>query len=112
MRFRAQGYLGGLQGARAAFRTSDGRPRNPKLTQRLAPETRFVLELPGGGGYHDPQQRSADELREDIADGLVSRTAAVRDYGSLPAATTTENGTRRRTAQTPGARSPMRKEPA
>jgi N-methylhydantoinase B len=81
MRFRAQGYLGGLPGARAGFRTSDGQPRNPKLTQHLAPGTGFVLELPGGGGYYDPRERSAEDLREDIVEGLVSRAAAARYYG-------------------------------
>lgn len=80
MRFRAQGYLGGLAGARAAFKTSDGQSRNPKLTQHLAPGTGFVLELPGGGGFYPPVGRSSDELREDIAEGLVSRAAAARDY--------------------------------
>lgn len=81
MRFRAQGYLGGRPGARAAFRTSDGQPRNPKLTQHLAPGTGFVLELPGGGGFYRPGERSEDDVREDLAEGLVSRATATRDYG-------------------------------
>jgi N-methylhydantoinase B len=92
MRFRAQGYLGGLPGARAAFRTSDGQPRNPKLTQHLAPGTGFVLELPGGGGYYAPRERGVEELREDIAEGLVSRAAAARNYGFLPDAWGAEDG--------------------
>jgi N-methylhydantoinase B len=113
MRFRAQGYLGGLPGARAAFRTSDGQPRNPKLTQQLAPGTGFVLELPGGGGYHAPRERDAEELRDDIADGLVSRAAAARDYGFVPTAPGAEDGTGRRTAQSRAPRrSPMRTEAA
>jgi N-methylhydantoinase B len=40
-----------------------------------------VLELPGGGGYHDPRERSARLVEEDLAEGLVSRAAAARDYG-------------------------------
>jgi N-methylhydantoinase B len=111
MRFRAQGYLGGLPGAAAAFRTSDGQPRNPKLTQRLAPGTSFVLELPGGGGYHAPRERNPDTVREDIAEGLVSRRAAARDYG-YPSGSSDEDGTGQRKAPAHPARSPMRKEAA
>jgi N-methylhydantoinase B len=112
MKFTAQGYLGGLAGARAFFKTSDGRPRNPKLTQHLAPGTGFVLELPGGGGYYPPRERSVEELREDIAEGLVSRAAAARDYGFLPppaAAAKSAGGVRTRKRPV---RTPMRKEAA
>jgi len=112
MRFRAQGYLGGLPGARAAFRTSDGRPRNPKLTQQLEPGTGFVLDLPGGGGFYAPRERSAEDLREDIAEGLVSRAAAARDYGFSPGAAPAGDGTHHRRVSRPDARSHPRKEAA
>jgi N-methylhydantoinase B len=81
MRFAAEGYLGGGSGARAAFRTSDGATPNPKLTQLLPAGTRFQLELPGGGGFHDPSERDPAALAEDIADGLVTPAAAQRHYG-------------------------------
>jgi N-methylhydantoinase B len=110
MRFRAEGYLGGLRGARAAFRTSDGESRNPKLTQHLGPGTAFVLELPGGGGYHDPRERSAREVEEDLAEGLVSRSAAARDYGFSSGATTTDGGARRQRRGTRAPSPEMRKE--
>jgi N-methylhydantoinase B len=112
MRFSAQGYSGGLPGARAAFRTSDGRIRNPKLTQNLDPGTRFVLELPGGGGFYDPRERAADELNEDIAEGLVSRSAARRDYGFAPSPGTTANAARARRAGPDVVAAQKRKEPA
>ncbi len=108
VRFPAQGYLGGLPGARAGFRTSDGEFRDPKLTQHLPPGTGFVLKLPGGGGYHSPRERSAEEVAEDLAEGLVSPAAAARDYGYLPGAPA-EDGSGRRPHTRPG-RSPMRKE--
>jgi N-methylhydantoinase B len=112
MRFSAQGYAGGLEGARAAFRTSDGRLRNPKLTQNLDPGTRFVLELPGGGGFYDPHERAADELREDIAEGLVSRAAARRHYGFPPPAPHPAGAARARADGSSGTGPQTRKEPA
>jgi N-methylhydantoinase B len=81
MRFAAQGYLGGGPGAYGGFRTSDGGTPNPKLTQRLAAGSRFVLELPGGGGFHDPGERDRAALLQDVADGRVSPAGAQRDYG-------------------------------
>jgi N-methylhydantoinase B len=84
MRFAAQGYLGGGPGARAAFRTSGGGTPNPKITQLLPAGSRFVLELPGGGGFHDPGERDRAALQEDVADGRVSPAGAQRDYGITP----------------------------
>ncbi len=110
MRFSAQGYSGGLPGARARFTTSDGRLRNPKLTQNLDPGTRFVLELPGGGGFYDPVERASDELNEDLAEGLVSRSAARRHYGFAPSATPGEGGARSRGAGPTVGTPPTRKE--
>lgn len=81
MKFAAEGYLGGRPGALAGFRSSDGEQRNPKLTQLLPAGTSVVLDLPGGGGYHDPHERSHEALAEDLAEGLVSHAAAERDYG-------------------------------
>jgi N-methylhydantoinase B len=81
MRFAAQGYRGGGPGAQAAFRSSDGAPRNPKLTQLLPAGSRVVLELPGGGGFDDPRERDREAVAEDVAEGIVSRAAAGRDYG-------------------------------
>jgi N-methylhydantoinase B len=112
MRFRAQGYLDGLPGARAAFRTSDGQARNPKLTQHLEPGTAFVLELPGGGGFYPPRERSADDIREDLAEGLVSRATATRDYGFPSPGPAAEDGRHSRLSGPRGGRPPMRKEAA
>jgi N-methylhydantoinase B len=81
MRFPAEGYLGGGPGALASFSTSAGAAGNPKLTQELPAGSRFVLELPGGGGFHDPLQRDRAAVQEDVAEGLVSPGAAERDYG-------------------------------
>ncbi|HLI24174.1 MAG TPA: hydantoinase B/oxoprolinase family protein [Acidimicrobiales bacterium] len=89
----AQGYAGGKPGARAGFRTSTGRRHDPKLSLSLPAGARFTLELPGGGGFYDPRQRDPARVAEDVAEGLVSPTAARREYGTDPGRT---RGRRRR----------------
>jgi N-methylhydantoinase B len=81
MKFAAQGYLGGKPGAHGGFRTSLGTRPNIKLSQRFPPGTRFILDLPGGGGFHDPLERDPPAVARDVAEGLVSPKAAERDYG-------------------------------
>jgi N-methylhydantoinase B len=81
MRFRAMGYQGGLPGGPGGFRTSLGARPNPKLSLALPAGTRFVLELPGGGGFFDPLTRDPETVAGDVAEGLVSPKAAERDYG-------------------------------
>jgi N-methylhydantoinase B len=38
------------------------------------------LELPGGGGFGDPLERDPEQVALDVADGLISRETAERDY--------------------------------
>ncbi len=85
-RFPAQGYAGGAPGARGGFSTSVGGPANPKLSIRMPAGASFVLELPGGGGYHDPSGRQSEALTEDLEEGLVTEERALRDYGFAPQA--------------------------
>lgn len=77
----AEGYAGGKPGARAGFRTSTRTRQSPKLSLPLPAGTRFTLELPGGGGLGDPRDRDPERIAEDVREGLVSRSAARRDYG-------------------------------
>jgi N-methylhydantoinase B len=77
----ASGYAGGRPGARSGFRTSTGARRSPKLSLPLPAGTTFTLELPGGGGYRPPSERPPGEVAEDVAEGLVSPAAALREYG-------------------------------
>jgi N-methylhydantoinase B len=42
---------------------------------------RFVCVGPDGGGYGDPLAREPERVCDDVADGLLSREAARRDYG-------------------------------
>jgi N-methylhydantoinase B len=36
--------------------------------------------LPGGGGFGDPAERDPEQVALDVADGLISRETAERDY--------------------------------
>lgn len=81
MRFRAEGYAGGMPGGAGGFRTSLGTRPNPKLSLPLPAGTRFTLELPGGGGFFDPRTRDPEAVAADVAEGLVSVRSAARDYG-------------------------------
>jgi N-methylhydantoinase B len=81
MRFPAEGYLGGRPGGNGGFVTSTGERPNPKLSLRLPAGTGFVLELPGGGGFHDPLERDAGAVALDVMEGLVTPKAAVAEYG-------------------------------
>jgi N-methylhydantoinase B len=82
-RFAAQGYKGGGPGALGGFSTSVGESINPKLSNRLPEETSYVLELPGGGGFHDPQERDPAAVAADVREGLVTQARALEDYGVL-----------------------------
>jgi N-methylhydantoinase B len=54
---------------------------NKATDVQFTPGDRITFLTAGGGGYGDPARRSRADLDEDIANGLVSREAAVRDYG-------------------------------
>jgi N-methylhydantoinase B len=71
MKFPALGYLGGGSGALAAITTSEGGSAG-KLSRTMPPGSSFTLELPGGGGFHDPGERDPDALLEDVEEGLVT----------------------------------------
>ena len=38
------------------------------------------LETPGGGGFCNPAKRDPEQVALDVADGLISREDAERDY--------------------------------
>ncbi|HYM03438.1 MAG TPA: hydantoinase B/oxoprolinase family protein, partial [Stellaceae bacterium] len=56
-------------------------PIRAKGRQTVPPRDLARLELPGGGGFGDPRERDPALVAADVADGLVSREAAERDYG-------------------------------
>ena len=76
----AEGYAGGLAGAKAGFRTSTGSRQSPKLSLPLPAGARFTLDLPGGGGFYEPRERDQESVQRDLAEGLVSPSAAKHQY--------------------------------
>ena len=84
LRFPAEGYSGGLPGALAGFTTNEGSIANPKLSRRLSADDRFVLELPGGGGFGEPAARERAAIECDVGEGLVTLEAARMHYGYEP----------------------------
>jgi N-methylhydantoinase B len=81
LRFPARGFAGGLPGAPGEYRLSDGRHPNPKETLWLDPEVQIAMQLPGGGGFHDPLERDPSAVLDDVRDGYVSPEAARSAYG-------------------------------
>jgi N-methylhydantoinase B/oxoprolinase/acetone carboxylase alpha subunit len=77
----ARGREGGQDGAPFRAGLSDGSPIKPKGKQFIAPHTRLRVELPGGGGFGNPLERNPERVAHDVAEGLVSREAALREYG-------------------------------
>jgi len=78
VQFAAQGADGGGPGASARITLSTGEELSRKGARELAADTRVTLELPGGGGYGDPQKRDPQAIREDLRDGLITTTDAYR----------------------------------
>jgi N-methylhydantoinase B len=84
----ARGRDGGHQGAPGRVSLLSGRPIGPKGRQTVPGGDMIRLELPGGGGYGDPQRRDPALVAADVADGLISRDTAARDYGvTIPSKT-------------------------
>jgi N-methylhydantoinase B/oxoprolinase/acetone carboxylase alpha subunit len=83
--FSAPGLDGGHEGARAhsVIRRADGGEEviPSKVVTTLRKGDRLVVETAGGGGYGDPLERSAGQVREDVRNGKVSEEAARTAYG-------------------------------
>jgi N-methylhydantoinase B/oxoprolinase/acetone carboxylase alpha subunit len=39
------------------------------------------VELPGGGGLGDPQERQEERIRADLDAGYITKDGARKDYG-------------------------------
>jgi N-methylhydantoinase B len=74
----------------------DGRRETPlKMRARRFPKgTLFVTRTGGGGGYGDPKLRPVEDVRADVAYGLVSPEAAMARYGVAIGADLTVDETR------------------
>ena len=76
-----RGRLGGRDGAAGVVALKSGKRLRAKGFQIIPEGDRLVLLLPGGGGMGDPSERDPAAIARDIADGLISPEAALRDYG-------------------------------
>jgi N-methylhydantoinase B len=77
IKFPGLGLQGGAPGKCGRF-TVDQVPKPAKLLLSVAPSASVQLDLPGGGGYGDPLERTAEQVLQDVIDGYVS-IAAARD---------------------------------
>jgi len=77
----ARGRDGGLPGSAGSVSLDDGTAMQSKGKQWIPDGRRLVLNLPGGGGYENPQSRDRALVRQDIKRGYISEQAAKQDYG-------------------------------
>ena len=77
----AQGRRGGGAGAATTIVQDDGTPMNGKGKQFVAHGRKVMMAFPGGAGYGDPKERSADLVKRDLARGYISAETASNDYG-------------------------------
>jgi N-methylhydantoinase B len=77
----ARGRNGGGVGANGKVTLLSGSKIKPKGRQTVPPRDTIRLELPGGGGFGAPHARPAEQVASDVADGLITRETAERDYG-------------------------------
>jgi N-methylhydantoinase B len=76
----ARGRDGGGVGAHGAVVLRSGRPIRPKGRQTVPARDAICLGLPGGGGFGDPRTRDAQQVLDDVLDGLITAEEARRDY--------------------------------
>ena len=76
-----RGREGGSPGMKGSAGLSDGTSFNDKAVYRVPPGDRILLELPGGGGLGNPQNREIQKIEEDLEAGYISREGAKKDYG-------------------------------
>ncbi len=56
-------------------------PKNKDLITGVPKGTVYHQVASGGGGYGDPKKRDRKTLAEEIRNGVISKEAAMRDYG-------------------------------
>src|SRR2546421_647828 len=76
----ARGRDGGGLGAPGRVGLVSGKPIRSKGRQTVMGGDFIRLELPGGGGFGNPATRDPDQVASDVADGIISRDTAERDY--------------------------------
>lgn len=69
----ARGRQGGADGKAGIVRLDDGTPMKAKGRQKVPVGRRLVLELPGGGGFGDPAERSPEDNARDVRLGYLGK---------------------------------------
>jgi N-methylhydantoinase B len=75
-----RGVLGGAS-APKGFLSIRGESRDAGRQVVLRAGDRIVSQIPGGGGYGDPRERSREAVARDLQDGLISAEHARTFYG-------------------------------
>jgi N-methylhydantoinase B len=87
-RYTPWGLEGGssARGAHCSITSSDGVEQElpTKVNTTLRYGDKLRIETPGGGGWGDPNQRSRELVKRDLADGLIGKQRALRVYGINP----------------------------
>ena len=68
----ARGRSGGGDGAPGKVYLDDGSPFATKGKQTVPADRRLILELPGGGGFGNPDERDPTLVQNDETQGYVS----------------------------------------
>jgi len=76
-----RGRAGGADGASGRVELASGAKLRPMGYQVVPADERLSLSLPGGAGFGDPFERPPARVAADVADGVIAREAAGRDYG-------------------------------
>jgi N-methylhydantoinase B len=85
--FEPYGIFGGKPGALAESILNpqgNGERLHSKETREITQGDVLSFRLSGAGGYGPPEKRDRQAIANDIADGYVTREAALRDYGWAP----------------------------
>jgi N-methylhydantoinase B len=77
----AQGRDGGKSGSFGVARLGSGKAIPDKGIHVIPTGDSLVVELPGGGGFGNPKDRTRTRVEADVKSGIVSATSARDDYG-------------------------------
>ena len=89
-RYRPWGFLGGSEGMPAKLDLLTGgttRALPSKVPHmNIAKDGRFVCYGPAGGGYGNAFERDPQKVADDVLDGVISPSTALKDYGVVVSA--------------------------
>ena len=60
---------------------ASGTQLRAKGQQTIPPHDRLRLEMAGGGGFGHPFERDAEQVAEDVRNGIVTAASARKLYG-------------------------------